>query len=677
MGLVMDGIASWQRETLAVAVEGFCRTHAESQYMEEVLSRSGQFTRGGSTGGEVATPLLAVADQMVSFFCFQRSDLMGKNRALARSYDVSGFADTSFWRTLFFRLLRDRVDSLFTAYCAAGDPDGDAKRRQRELDAEAFVEVLTQGLHGDMHQALDQPDVSSVENFFRAAGSLCLSGDHRRVVAQSKSKGEATDEVHPDAIDVDMDMMNLMSMDMEDLELTEFEEELPLEEIGHGAPVTATTTTTVEPKLDKSSDPREEGTPAAVSPSLSSIEEVVRWSLEQVRTLPKRGSPDTVLSDEQAVSAATDPLRRTCVLRLLASLKKELQFMLNASVHMMHQVSGGTECGDDINEQSLFDLLGIERSDRGLLWLVGQVILAIKLRSNSVFRADYAAGGLIQMEANALIGSLNSALSRKQVGVWHDEERRRINRIRTTIRSKFLSHPHLLAPCPLRIRDDVHLAQINEWTQANRNFLVVRARTPTGEVFTGMAANTFLTPRSPFFMEHISPYLAITQIFGTANDRELSRFFPHMHTFARSCFDEVREEGTAQNGYDRFHAKMVSHYGDKFNVHESVSLWVSMTLDEHFCNLERANELLTAQLSSVPDASLVREVLETEFRWHTDPAAFLDAYFREQGPSRPVLTLEEFLLYLGDSLTEEERALAAEVHAEGTAEAKDMLQKWT
>ena len=69
--------------------------------------------------------------------------------------------------------------------------------------------------------------------------------------------------------------------------------------------------------------------------------------------------------------------------------------------------------------------------------------------------------------------------------------------------------------------------------------------------------------------------------------------------------------------------------------------------------------------------------MESEIQWHSDPATFLDRYFRERASVQPALTLDDVVLSLSNELTLEERARVAEVHADLTAEIEEKLQKWT
>jgi hypothetical protein len=683
LSLVSAGTSSNHRTSLCIAIEGFIRTYRGSNYLNEVLERANNFCQGGSTGGEVSTPVVAIADQMVMLRCYQKPELLRKNSSHLIN-DISKFASVEFWRALFMRLLRDRMDRLFTAFCAAGDPLGDVKRQRKDLDSQSFVELLAQGFHGELESvpglaAATEEEVSSVESFCRAAGSLCLPIARRAAIANKKGSNDkdvsadkslgGSDGVDTSGIDLDMDMMSLMSMDIDDLELDEFEPEAPLENLPASAPPPVTTAAAVTCEDDGSSSSTERVP--------SGMGEFVDWCLRTQGRLPVRGSPSTLLATSDALARGSDALRRLIVLRVLRGLERELQFIVNASVHMMHQVSDGAVAGDDVSPNTLFELLGIEMNEQGVLWLVSQIMVATKLRANGSFRGELH---MPSQTPAALFESINAAISRKQEAAWQEAEERRIAELRRAIRTKYLVHPDNLAPVPLRIRDDGHLAQINAWCLKNRGFSLVRSVTPQDGSCTGMAKNTFLNPRSPYFMEPINPFIVIVDTFGAAEEREKSIFCEHMHTFSHGVFDEVSSHGEEEGKFARFHEKMMSHYGPaKYQVNEGLFLWTSMTLDKHFHDdFQAAKELVSRQVAGAAPEDVLNAVIHSEFEWHTHPERFLERHFAtdEVNRRRSALTLEGFLASLGE-VSEEVRALAVDVYRDMRAQDEEKAQKWT
>lgn len=685
LSLVSAGTSTNHRTSLSIAIEGYCRTYRGTNFLNDVLTRAGNFCLGASTGGEVPTPLVAIADQMVMLKCYQKPELLRKNAPPV--HDISKFASIEFWRALFMRLLRDRMDRVFTAYCSPGDPDADSKRHQKDIDSQSFVELLAQGFNAELENVPGLltacSDVASVEGFCHAVGSLCLQATRRSACSTKTTCGNdkiltavdvaSESGVDTSGVELDMDMMSLMSMDIDDLELDEFEQEAPLENLPASAPSVAATLPTI------ASTAADENESSAVHVPVL-MGDFIDWCLQTQRSLPARGSPSTLLSCEEAVRRGTDSLRRLIVLRVLKGLEKELQFVMNASVHMMHQVSDGAISGDDVSASSIFELLGIEMNEQGVLWLVSQIIVATKLRANSVFRS---AMELTTHTPEAVFNSVNTTVSKKQEGAWLDAEERRLAALRQRIRSKYLSHPDNLAPLPLRIRDDEHLAQINVWCTKHRGFALLRSVTPNDSAYTGMAKNTYLNPTSPYFMEPVNPFMVIVDTYGAAEEREQSEFCEHFHTFSKGVFDEVHTSSSGIREEDKFrvfHERLMAHYGPvKYELVMGLSMWISVTLDNHFNDdYASAKNMLLRQVGGVAPEDMLNTVLRTELDWHTNPAEFLERHFAptEVDRRRCVLTIERFVKSLGNELSEETKAVAEEVYRDIREQDKERAAKW-
>jgi hypothetical protein len=117
MSIVSAGVGEVQLKTLRTAIDGFCTTLKGTAFLNDLLTRAQNFSAGQSTSGEVATFIVALGDQLALLWGYQHGYQVQGN-----PLDISSFSTSKFWRILFFRLLRDRFDSLFTAYCTPNDP---------------------------------------------------------------------------------------------------------------------------------------------------------------------------------------------------------------------------------------------------------------------------------------------------------------------------------------------------------------------------------------------------------------------------------------------------------------------------------------------------------------------------------------------------------------------------
>lgn len=537
------------------------------------------------------------------------------------------------------RLLRDRISGLFTAYCSPDDKEADMKRRQKEIDAEVFVEILVQGLH--MPNGTSVPDslitCANLETHLQQIGAVAMQNEPS--VVDSVDIGSVVLEegkVPGACINKGVEIRNAV-------------QEAPLDALSGS-----------NGNDDGSSDTSDKKTFVGDIPD--TLSGLVRWLLSLRRTLPPRGKPGTVLSGSEAYASAADSIRRIIVLRVLQAIKQELVCMVNASIHMMYQMSDGAVVGDDPSLDTLYELLDIEKNENGIRWLLSQIVIATKLRVNSRFRAE---PGLRDMSAEALYTSTNDTISRKQEVTWETEESARVNILKKKFRRAYLSHPKMLAACPLRIRDEKHLDEINSWVKTNRGFTVQRTVSPSG-VYTGMANNTLLTPKSPYFLKPRSPYDCLVEIFGVQEDRQESKFCADLHVVARQIFDSIVGSEPTESQYDRFHNQLCSKYpAHKMDVATSLPLWISFTLDTYWRDPNIARDLLAAQLANVQGdlgCAGVSELVEKELLWHSDPAAYLDQYFASmEKAGHCKLSLDEFLSYMNVS-TEEDIAVAKEVH---------------
>jgi hypothetical protein len=717
MSIVSAGVGEVQLKTLRTAIDGFCTTLKGSAFLNDLLTRAQNFSAGHATSGEVPTFIVALGDQLALLWGYQHGfEVQGK------SLDISSFSTCQFWRILFFRLLRDRMDSFFTAYCTPNDPDGDAKRRQKEIDAEELVEILVQGFHTtadpfQLQQQLQNPHLATWSSFFDKIGSYSVDKMHRNVLS--------------------LDSVQITTTTLDDgVDLCSFFEEETLDNLStfHDPNASSSSSSTAP-------DDKDEGIPADAAatstapaaaetlPIPSSLEDLIPSLLELKRKLPERGSPATILTDEQILpseSSSIDPYRKLILLQIFKGLARELQFILKCSLHFMFQLSEGQCPVEEITSSSLFDLLGIEPNEEGFLWLLSQIILAIKLRTNSRYRNDIeklhtqqqavpqGAGGAAEEkkeeqeggeDANTASVSLqslsplqlltrcNGQYSKKQLQLYEEMQQLRRAQLRESYRRIYLTHPGNKSLEPLRIFSEEHLFKINQWLRKNRQprseeetqFEIVRTKCPVDNSFTSMANNTFLTPLSRYFLTPCSPYHVCSIIYGSGVQRVHSSYFEHLHTFTRGLIQQVtaataNESPTAAfELYQRLFHEHYAIHSKEDNEQILVDLWISFSFDQvveggmtGYCD-----ELYSQLESYVTDKDRLRSQITMEFLWHTNPGSYLDEYFSAAKFEKRVSmkpSLEEFLeavakmrsrlVEVGEVPEEDDLELASEVYAQ-------------
>jgi hypothetical protein len=521
--------------TLEQAIDGFCTTLKSSNTLNSIASRAENFTKGGSTGGEVPTPLVAIGDQFVLHWC--------RRNGVCTPTQNSDFYTPKYWRTWLLRLLRDKLDGLFTAYCSVSDPEGDAKRRQKDIDADEFVEILVQGLY----------PTDAIKSIF----SQALTPNDAVSKIRSFGGGTGSSPLEMSSISLSLDRLSRENQ----VEVDDYEEEAALDNLQ--APTVSNSASE-----DPSSSSSAVESPAA--PSIPrSIDSFISWLLVLKRSLPERGPPSTVLSNESMVSQLADNVRCVIVTTLLQSVSRELRLMVNSAAHMLYQLSGGSIPHEALTEEDVFSLLAIERNEEGLKWLVSQLIIGTKFRTNSRFRSELEkvngaqsseedpSTSIFLLPVEELCSRLNATITGKQVQRWTEEEAIRVDAMKERFQRAFLSHPRNVG-FPLRIFCEDHLENINRWTQLHRNFTVTRTKCPLDMSYTTMANNTYLMTGCRFFMRPRSPYEVISIIFGSREERQQNGFFEHMHTTSRRFYDDVKslpESEQFQNFLHKFQAR--------------------------------------------------------------------------------------------------------------------------
>lgn len=686
MSIVSAGVSEVQLKTLRTAIDGFCTTLKGSAFLNDLLTRAQSFSAGHSTSGEVPTFIVALGDQLALLWGYQRGYQVQGN-----SLDISSFSTSKFWRILFFRLLRDRLDSIFTAYCTPNDPEGDAKRRQKELDAEEFVEILVQGFHtsSDPFQLQRNPDLANWNSFFQQIGSYSRDPKHR-----------------PSGLNLESIKVTITALD-DGVDLCSFFEEEALDKLS----------TFLDPNSTSSSSPDDSDVPPNDPVEIlrvpSSVEDLIPSLLEFKRKLPERGSPATILSDEQILPSDSSPIdlyRKLVILKILKSLSRELQFIFKSSFHFVFQLSEG-QCPPPLEEELmnssvLFDLLEIEQNESGYLWLLSQIILAIKLRTNSRYRNDLEklqpqtqteedidntatdalqTVSLQSLSPSELLVKYNRQITRKQLQHYEEMEQARRQELKSKYRRLYLTHPGNQSFEPLRIFSEEHLLKINSWTEKHRNFSIIRTKCPTDNSFTSMANNTYLTPFSRYFMTPCSPYHVCSIIYGSGVQRSHFHYYEHLHTFTRGLIQQVTTAGSG-NGFELYMQLFNEHYSNhpkEENETILVDLWISFSFDQAVALLGDEGssgycDQLYSQLEPyVVDKDRLRSQITTEFLWHTNPEKCLDDYFtmarfQERMAKKP--TLEEFLEVVErfrkrqveneEQVEEDDLALASAVYAE-------------
>jgi hypothetical protein len=655
-------ISSSERNLMMLSLSSYFCVHF-SFVSSTVLPRArALLSSKESTSGEVPTLLVAAADQLILTLAEFNAAAQHTQPScppldrLAKLRDQHGL-----FQTLFLRILRDALGDAFTAFCDAGDPDGDKKRKQKDVDAETFIEILTDGLNWSK---CENPTAAQTE-FLSDLGwtvqhseePLNLSG-----ISLSESARKETDAVSVDGMcdfdtffdeheEEDIDSAPAPAGPSMSADTTERRE-------GLFAHVDATTRARRALYLHASRATTSEDASAAVRHPLrprALVETVLKW---QARLGSASGSPSSRSTGEEALARAdlTDVTRVAIVNSLLLALRTETAVLLRLSSclrildSMCRELSGQPVVTDAVQYSDLPSLLGFETNTEGFQLLLAEIIRAVDLRSNSRYRGELASAAefsLLKAPPVEVIKRFHSALERKRISAWEAAEAARKAAAKDIFRRAYLVHPLNLAPLPLVIMDAAHLQRINEWVADKRGFSVLPAVSPITDEWTGMSSNTFLTLRSKFFLSKSNPYEAIKAIFGGGDDRTVSLYCEHLHTFAMATFTEtLSEEASSGNDLEAFDAKMDEKYGrGKLTVGDVTSLWVSMAFKHFSGTVDVADLLRRCSKSAADRVSLLREEIHRQNEWRSNPAKFLTDYFTNL-PSQPKLQLAEYLDWL-------------------------------
>lgn len=608
MSLVSSGVGEVQLKTLMTAIDGFCTSLKGSTFLNDLFNRAQNFSRGYATSGEVPTFIVALGDQLALLWGYKHGCQLQGN-----ILDISSFSTTQYWRTLFFRILRDKFDGMFTAYCTPNDPDGDSKRRQKEIDAEDTIEFLVQGFntttdpYGLLNQSMVSPDWKS---YFQKVGAYSIDPKHRT-------------ELNLDSI-----KLSVTTLD-EGIDLCTFFEEETLDNL--------TTFHEPSPSLTVIDEKEQSISNSIETISLpSNIEDLISSLLDFKRKLPERGHPSSLLTDEQVVDgdgsnggkSHITPYRKYFILQIIKSLSRELQYLVKSSIHMVYQLSEGQCSIDEPNPTTIFDLLGIEPNQEGFLWLLSQIILAIKLRTNSRYRADLekyhastttaattstsmippsetelleggeSTSSFLSFNPLQLLNKLNIQYTNKQIQHYEELQKIRIRNLQQKYRRIYLSAPGNTSYSPLRIYSEKHLLKINNWILKYRNYQIRRTMSPITNSYTSMAKNTYLTPLNRYFMTECNPYHICSIIYGNSSERSFLLYYEHLHTFSsriiNNLYNPTDDESTSTSSgknvlediqkFQKYRQLFYEHYGpthpfDDKNEIVLLDVWISFSFD--------------------------------------------------------------------------------------------------
>lgn len=597
MAIAVEGTREADLSLLAAAIDGFYHTFAGTPYMEQLLVRARGVAAGEATSGEVPTALLLLADQM----------LLATHCRITEG-SPPPLPAMQFYRTLLLRLLRDKMDDLFTAFCSAADPEADAKRRQKEIDADAFVELLVQGVHIVVAEDEDSEGAADVRGLLNTFSSEeYFQHQHR-----------------PAASMVDSDSF---------VSLTNYEMERPLEDTAPPPPSAG----------DAIAAGSEQSLQQAIQAALTA------YGLQSNRTPP---FPST----EAVLEGLWDPLRRRLCRLVLQSLSHELHAVVNAAAHLQHQ------CGQRCERMDIWTLLQLDQlleaeGSTAELWLVSQLVVAVKLRINARYRTAMSSsvdGEHLHINWSPLkvVTNINDTCNKRLQRIVDELRDQKKQLLSKQLLRRYLQLQQPLSGLPFRIGDDEHFRKLNDWTTQRRGFALMRTVSPVDGSYTSMAKNTFLIPHNPFFMESVDPFSVLVMMYGYGEDRLKSNFCEHLHTQSRQIFASCPS-------YAEFYATLQTHYTPvhKMKDLDASELWVSYVWDS--CSnlplvvvreemLRRGNfsdDEVGQEQCRRAEAALVQLS-----DWYADPFRYLDDYFaRYSRRNVPRLPAEQLLAGLLDA----------------------------
>jgi hypothetical protein len=585
--------------TLTHAVESFYRYNFGTRYLKETLQRGTNFLGGATTSGDVSTFQLAIADQMLLLAHHrigkQTSEVM-KSTRLNDTNNVftvvcPGPAQHDFWRELLFRVLRDDMDVCFTAFCVKGDPLADAKRSNKQKEADLFVQILAEGLNRE--------DMSSEFTF------------------------------HPLMCGVSSFAHTGCSPKNENIEFDDYFEETDADDIAPEVILLPP-----QPPLLELKD--------------MSFKEIIHHVVQEHKKLPLRRP------DQPKSVCHLDEIRGQILEKLLARLRPKTDFMITCYNYLYHQNTltfGSPPEAELVKAESLFQILGLTNDASAWEYILEKLLLAVTCRTNASYKKDKGDDkSILNLPAFTVLETLSEQYTFKREMEWETLRMKHLSCLKNIYLKKLLKHPKKLALVPLRICGEAHLGKLNQWVKQNRGFSIEASVHPITRLPTGMAKNTFLFRYSDYFMVRITGSLACNNVYGDRSERGESGFLQHLHTIVSVLYDAAKV--VTDKGITRYE-KFESLFYDKFpRVDENIpfELFTSLRISEELNLVPESclDSIARSLLRDYPESnhSKVVNFIPGEFLWQTDPGTYLTNYFTDE-PQRVKLTFEEFLGYLG------------------------------
>lgn len=660
-------VSSSDKDTLLHGLLGFYGNYSVTPYLNSVLQRAADFDKGFSTSGEVSTFLVAIGDKMLQLMQKYEcgSDATRENRS-------------KFWRIVLLRILRDHFSDTFTAFVEAGDADGDRKRQEKSMEADTFIEIMVQGLNFPTGKD-GFVDSEMVMSFIHELGYgiantelLDLGGISLENIDEagiSCGGEEEDDQCEFDAF------FDSYEMDADILGGAEAES-VPMHERDSSRDTSRShmwfSPSNAHLQLSR-----------GISGSMT-LRNVVKVALQWHGRLGSRsGDPRLSQTDAEILAVPSDLARIALINRVVDSIEREVEIIVRAELHMKNLEATlseitGVVCHDspaliaDSVKNAFFDLAGVtSTSEEALRWILSQILFAVELRANGEYRRQQTGGteltsnaplqpntnestsstigpGVMLLDADALILRLNKRISRKQSAAWIASEIVRKNKLKAQLTRVFLQHPQHLSPLPLVIYSPTHRDAISNWTNVHMGYDIVSAVHPITEKPTGMASNTFLTRRSKYFMQKCNPYEAIAVTFGTGEDRSLTEFCDHFHTFAFDTYLNTWELGS--KSFYEFKNALKNRYGEKVDQYSILVIWVDCVFQKSLSNTFAETEAILKECSSfgttTEDQDIILQELINNVKWYNKPGEFLDEYFssKECYP-HCIISIEDFAAY--------------------------------
>lgn len=704
-------VSSSDKDALVTSLLGFYTTFKGTTFVKSIYSRTQCLLKGLSTSGEVPTVLVAVADRMIDLIHTLEYVDISSGEKVVESISTcrENYQDTklTFWRVLLLRVLRDAFGSTFTAFADANDINGAQLRHQKEIDAESFMEILAQGLN--FPEGVDDGDMLSFINELGYAVSGRIDS-----VDISAITLEDVGEIATSVADVTVSKVGTVDTkeEVEDCGFDTFFDVYEMDEdlIG-GVQSTASATVAVPSATPEDIAPHEQpsaptravrllntvwidpnaeakdqgvlcrvpGSPVLKLRDLISI--ALRW---RERLGVRSGAPSAIRNPNSVVAGASgrDICRVAIINCMLDCLDREIEILVRSDIHLRHQVDfysrllgfplpamDKTQAPNDICS-AFRGLVGLRNSDIDFIWLLSQVLVSIELRSNTRYRTDLSImapsidtneeSGLLRLDPSTIVLKFDGRYSRKQVAKWECDEVLRKKRCKTILTMHFLQHPKHSDLLPLVIFNATHRAAISRWTSRNRGFDVMGTVSPISDEPTGMASNTYLKKRSKYFMKKVNPFMVVTAMYGSGEERLHSRYRDHFHTYSHSAFLTTwsASENIGQS-WSEFLRLLSEYCSESMLTHKDfMTIWVQWAFQESLSAV--SNEDIPALEEFVKrratigtteeDLDFMLKVLRENALWYSDPCAYLDRYFAsDECHPRNLVEKSEFLQYCRDN----------------------------